>query len=202
MKKLMSFAVMMLSAMTASAQQKVGKFSVAPKVGLQLSTVTKIDNSKMKLGSVAGADFNYQVAEKFAVSAGLFYSMQGCKYDFTEKDGSKIDANVMLEYINVPIMAQYYVIPGLALKAGVQPGFNVKHKIKTESGKVSVEGDIDNFKSFDLSIPLGASYQFGDFMVEARYNLGLTKLYDSTDGKSRKNSVFQVTFGYVIPFGK
>ena len=30
MKKLMSFAVMMLSAMTASAQQEVGKFSVAP----------------------------------------------------------------------------------------------------------------------------------------------------------------------------
>ena len=71
----MIFAVMMLSAMTASAQQEVGTWSVTPKVGINLAKVTDANDASMQVGLVAGADLNYQIAEKFAVSAGVFYSM-------------------------------------------------------------------------------------------------------------------------------
>ena len=50
-------------------------------------------------------------------------------------------------------------------------------------------------KKFDLSIPLGLSYEFSDFVIDARYNLGLTKIAEDMDGK---NSVIMLTVGYKI----
>ena len=58
--------------------------------------------------------------------------------------------------------------------------------------------DTDGMKKFDLSIPLGLSYEFDDFVIDARYNLGLTNIYDS-DNVKVKNSVIMLTVGYKIP---
>ena len=195
MKKVMILAVMMVATLTASAQQAVGTWSVTPKLGMNLATVTNADDAKMKFGLVAGADLTYQIAQPFAISVGAFYSMQGAKGDESEL-GLKVDESVNLDYINVPIMANIYVVPGLAIKAGIQPGFNVKHKAKVEAKGESYEQDIPDFKSFDFSIPLGLSYEFSDFVIDARYNLGLTDLIEDAKGK---NSVMQFTVGYKIP---
>ena len=194
MKKLLILAVVALASLTASAQQGVGTWSVTPKVGFNLATVTDSD-AGMKFGVVTGADLTYQLAEKFALSAGAFYSMQGAK---DKDDGATFTSK--LDYINVPLLASYYVIPGLAIKVGLQPGFNLSHKTKVEYQGHSSEEDIPTFKSFDLSIPIGASYEFNDFVIDARYNFGLTKLVDQP-GNSSKNSVIQFTVGYKISLG-
>ena len=51
------------------------------------------------------------------------------------------------------------------------------------------------FQKFDLSIPVGLSYEYEDFVLDARYNIGTSKLIKS-DPDSSKNSVFQLTIGY------
>ena len=183
MKKLMMIAAMMIAAVTVNAQV-AGKAYLKPMVGATLATVTKNDND-MKFGLVAGAEVGYMCTDNFGLTAGLLYTQQGAKVEGTKNN---------LEYINVPVLANVYVAPGLALKAGVQVGFLTKAKA----------GGID-FKEVcnktDFSIPLGASYEFGDFVVDARYNLGLTKLgkKEYTDSKG-KNSVIMLTLGYKIPF--
>jgi hypothetical protein len=108
-------------------------------------------------------------------------------------------------------MAQYYVIPGLAIKAGIQPGFLVraKQKYDYENGGIAIhtDGDIkDGCKKFDFSIPVGISYEYKSFVLDARYNIGLTKVYKDIDAdaaellgisnKTCRNSVFQITLGY------
>lgn len=75
----------------------------------------------------------------------------------------------------------------------------MKHKVKADTDGISEEADLSDFKSFDLSIPLGLSYEISDFVIDARYNLGLTKIIDNGDAKN-KNSVIQITVGYKIPF--
>lgn len=50
----------------------------------------------------------------------------------------------------------------------------------------------DAIKGFELSIPVGLSYEISDFVIDARYNFGVTKV---AEGDS-KNSVFQFTVGY------
>lgn len=111
--------------------------------------------------------------------------MQGCKVD---------DATVKLDYINVPLLANVYVAKGFAVKLGLQPGFKVNYKYSADG--VSVDGDkLLKANGVDLSIPVGVSYEYQNFVLDGRYNFGVTKVFDA-DGTKDKNSVFQITLGY------
>lgn len=185
MKKLFVLAVVaLMTTVSASAQQMF----IKPMAGATLATLRGSDvsdNAKMKVGLVGGAEFGYNFTEQFGVTAGLLYAMQGAG----NKDDS--DLNLKMDYLDIPILANYYVIPGLAIKAGVQPGILVSAKVDGHDYK-------DLYKKLDVSIPIGASYEFSDFVIDARYNLGMTKLYDKGDAKAY-NSVIMVTLGYKIP---
>ena len=200
MKKLMMIAAMMVATLSANAQVEVGQVYLKPMVGATMAKMTGGD-MKMKVGLVGGAELGIKVAEPFDVTAGVLCMMQGGK----NKDTDLLkDASSTLTYLNVPIMANFYVLPGLALKAGVQPGFLLANKTKwsdNESGKW-VDYDTtskDNMNKFDLSIPMGISDEVSNFISDARYNLGLTKVGKNTDISS-KNSVIMLTLGYKIPF--
>lgn len=194
-KTLFTVLFVALAAVSASAQNMF----VKPMVGGTLSTFTgDAENVKMKLGFVGGAEFGYMIAPEFAVTAGVLASMQGAK---SKDDAEWKDYKTTLTYLNIPVLANYYVAPGLAIKAGVQPGFMLSRK--TTYTDVTTNHDVeftdtDGMKKFDLSIPLGLSYEFDDFVIDARYNLGLTNIYDS-DNVKVKNSVIMLTVGYKIP---
>ncbi|MDY4410485.1 MAG: porin family protein [Prevotella sp.] len=190
MKKLLCAALMLFAASTATfAQHEVGSFTLQPKVGINVATLTDADGSDPRIGLAAGAELEYQATDLFSISAGAIYSQQGCKY---EEGGVK--TTTKLDYINVPILANVYVVKGLAVKLGVQPGFNVNSSIKAKAGGKSGEADFDA-KSVDFSIPVGLSYELPTvpLVIDARYNWGLTKVMDGADSK---NSVFQFTVGY------
>ena len=53
---------------------------------------------------------------------------------------------------------------------------------------------MDDVKSIDLSIPVGISYDFGGLVLDARYNFGISKIFDYDD--DLKNLAFQLTIGY------
>lgn len=190
MKKMFLAAAMMLTSVATFAQNAVGQITIQPKVGLNIANVTDADDADARIGLAAGAEFEYGVTDMISVSAGLVYSMQG--YKFSE---GNVDTTVKLDYLNVPILANVYVAPGLAVKLGVQPGFKLSSKTKIEGSGVSIEGesDDDGVKGFDLAIPVGVSYQYQNIVLDARYNWGVTKVYDGGDSK---NSVFQITLGY------
>ena len=179
MKKFMMMVAMAFATLTASAQAEAGTLTLKPLVGINVANITNSD-ADAKVGLAAGAELGYQLNESFAVTAGAIYSMQGAK-----NDGYKLN----LDYINIPILANYYITKGLAVKAGIQPAFKVKSEAKADV--VSV--DMDGFKSFDLSIPVGLSYEISDFVIDARYNWGMTKVLEGFDNK---NTVFQFTVGY------
>lgn len=182
MKKLMIIAIMIVAAVSAKAQNEAGQASIKPMAGINLATMTKADHTKMRVGLAAGLEFEYGVSDNFGVSAGVLYSMQGVKSKGSDKP-------LKLDYINIPVLANYYIAPGFAIKAGVQPGFNVQKKY----------GDtkIDHVKGFALSIPMGLSYEFSNLVLDARYNLGVTKAFRDEDSK---HSYFSITLGYRIPF--
>lgn len=190
MKKMFLTAAMMLASVATFAQNAVGQITIQPKVGLNIANVTDADDVDARIGLAAGAEFEYGVTDMIGVSAGLVYSMQG--YKFSE---GNVDTTVKLDYLNVPILANVYVAPGLAVKLGVQPGFKLSSKVKMEGSGTSIEGesDDDGVKEFDLAIPVGVSYQYQNIVLDARYNWGVTKVFDDGDSK---NSVFQITLGY------
>ena len=203
MKKIILLAVV---AMMATVSVNAQRTFVKPMVGATFSKFTSVDDSKFKVGAVGGMEVGYYVSDPFAVSAGLLVSLQGCAI----KDNEYIkDLKSTVTYLNIPILANYYVAPGFAIKAGIQPGFLLGQKTK---GSEKFEGRWEDFedseteglKKLDISIPIGFSYEFSNIVIDARYNLGLTKIIDDRDilddyDKS-KNSVFMLTLGYKISF--
>lgn len=187
MKKIMLVAALMLSSVATFAQHAVGSFNLQPKVGVSIANVTEFKGTDPRVGLVAGLEGEYQATDIVSVSAGVLYSMQGAKGDW----GNLIDATNRLDYINVPIMANVYVVKGLAVKLGVQPGFNVSNKISANN-----RATFDNLvkaQSVDVAIPVGVSYEYNNFQLDARYNWGVSKAYKFDKAK---NSVFQITLGY------
>ena len=195
MKKVLFVAAMMFSSVATFAQHAVGSFNLQPKVGVNIANLTEIKESDPRIGLAAGVEGEYQAGDIFSLSAGVLYSMQGAKQEFSVLNQT-FKRTYKLDYINVPIMANVYVTKGLAVKLGVQPGFLVsstnKSEAKTFLGTGSATNDI-KAKSVDFSIPVGISYEYNNFQLDARYNWGLTKVFENFKDK---NSVFQITLGY------
>lgn len=191
MKKLMMIAAMMLMSVGAFAQNEVGQITLKPMAGINISTITSADNAESKVGLIAGAEAEYGVAENIGVTFGALYSMEGCKSD---------DVKFLLDYINIPVLANYYVTKGLALKAGAQLGINVRHKASDGDNSLDINdffnsiGADTKVQTINVSIPVGASYEYENFVFDARYNIGLTKIFKNTD--NGRNSTFMFTIGY------
>jgi hypothetical protein len=204
MKKLFTIVALVAVALSAQAQYEEGDITIQPKVGMTISNITDGDKSKINLAY--GVEFERFFTDQFSASLGVMFTDQGCKYEIYSADGAgnvSDDMKLDIYYGTLPIMANYYVLPGLALKAGIQPAFRVKAKIKYKGEKVDFDNYIDTmFKgegnklnTFDLSIPVGLSYEFKGITLDARYNFGVTKLISNTD-KGIYNKVFIMTLGY------
>lgn len=193
MKKLFFIAVMALASVAAFAQNEVGHISIQPKIGLNFASLTNYGgDANCRVGFVIGAEAEYQVSNKFSVAGAMLYSQQG-----TDATAGNATGTIKLDYINVPIIANIYAVGGLALKLGIQPGFAVNKKIKAMASGESVETGLGvygvDINTFAFSIPIGASYEYNNFVLDARYLWGLTKI---ASGSNCKNSVFQITLGY------
>jgi opacity protein-like surface antigen len=193
MKKMMMMAVLAIVAMTASAQNTLrdnGTFTLQPKVGLGIGYLSGdwtmpagVDN-KSRVGVVAGVEGEYYVNEWFSAALGVNYAQQGWKFD---GGGSK---TTKLDYLNLPITGNFYVAQGLALKTGVQFGFLLSAKEESTDVK-------DAFESLNVSIPIGISYEISNFILDARYNVSLTKANkNSTSDNKWRSDLIQITVGY------
>ncbi|MBR5687778.1 MAG: porin family protein [Prevotella sp.] len=182
MKKLFLMAAMALISLGASAQHAVGGLTLQPQVGLSLATVTKTDDTSLKAGLMAGAELEYQVTDMLGLAAGVNYSMQGTARDHTD--------NLNLDYVNIPLRAKVYVAPGFSINGGIQLGFMASAKVDGKDWS-----DVYD-KTFDLSLPIGASYEYQNIVFDARYNFGLTGVSGNKLMDDQKNSVLQFTVGY------
>ena len=193
-------ATVLLLSLCANAQNAVGCWSLQPKAGINLATMTNDDDAKTRVGLVAGAELEYQVSPLLSISAGALYSQQG-----SDSDIQGVSGTLKMDYVNVPVLANFYVIDGLAIKAGIQPGFLVNDKVKVSANGVSAEVGLEeaykaagfnaDISSFAFSIPMGISYEYRHVVLDVRYNLHLAKAI-SLGGESSKHSVFQITLGY------
>ncbi len=147
----------------------------------------------------------YRFSPKFAIAPEVVFAAQGGKetdkIDVEDVPGMvEAKGTFHTNYINVPLMLKFYATPAFSIDFGPQVGFNVYSKM-TASGKVGgleVKETFD-FKDMtntvDFGLGLGATYNLtNNAFVQARYNLGLTKVFDVEDSHE-KNGNLQVAFG-------
>ena len=185
--------VMATVAMTASAQNTLrdkGSFTLQPKAGVGIGTIagswTTIggEKDKARIGFVAGLEGEYYAADWFGLAVGLNYAQQGFKFEAEDyKETTKLD------YLNVPIVGNFYVAKGLALKTGFQFGFLMNAKLDSQDIK-----DLCNKVNF--AIPIGVSYEIENVVLDLRYNIGLNKTNKADNGNKARTDLIQITLGY------
>ena len=172
-RNFIAICCMLMITTSASAQKEAGEFSFIPRIGMTLANMSGMDfyydgvedreaKSKMKVGVTAGIDVEYQALPALGISLGAHYSLQGCRFSKTFAFNA---FNTNIHYLNFPLMANLYVGSGFALRAGVQMGVKLDEDATNDGF-----GQRDLFKSVDVSIPFGISYEYKNFILGARYN--------------------------------
>ena len=196
MKKLMMIAAMMAATVATNAQiLDRGDFVITPKVGMNISDISGAkDDVTNKFGIAAGVEGEYRFNDWLGMSAGVMYEQQGFR--------SKATKNVVTtEFVNVPVMAKFYIWKGLNAGAGIQTGFLTKAKYEGVDVKDAINKvDVGFISSVGYDFPFGLS-------VELRYTEGFT---DVVKGASpylkpnnrwetkNKNRTLQMAVGYKI----
>lgn len=176
-------------------------------------------NPKYKFGCVLGLEVQYQFSPTFGIISGLLYSLEGSKYSDTTMETETErwvvkDMSSDLHYLKLPLLLSMYIgRSSFQLKAGVQFGWLVKGKTSNTNEYYNNDGDgwvfdesrsgrvestsTSLFERFDLSIPIGVSYEYKHFVFEGRYNVGLRRVYKYV-GSSVRNSNIIFTLGYCL----
>ena len=182
MKKLLTIIATAFIALSVSAQSEAGSFTLQPNVGFTYTTATS-DWGKGTDGGfalTAGVEGMYMVNEKFGAALGV--NLTGYNTSVETRKDDVIYSNY---YFNFPVTANYYVAPGLAVKAGI--ALNLLSTAKRDGydeydyGFKSVKVK-DIYKSTFFSVPVGVSYEFNSFVFDARYNFGISKVANGHDG--------------------
>jgi hypothetical protein len=101
-------------------------------------------------------------------------------------------------YINVPVMLKYYVTPEFSIDFGPQVGFNVFNKVSHKNLSKSIDIK-DSTKPVDFGLGLGGTFNLTEnAFVQARYTMGLTKVFKDEDvigENNAKNGNVQIAFG-------
>ena len=237
MKKIITLLVAtLLSSMAATAQNKVGEFSIKPMAGINVSDIYADEEAdyNVKVGFTGGVEAEYGVTPWLGVSLGAIYSQQGAKIKASlsefgvNEEGRQVavllsmKGKLKADYINMPLLANFYIWKGLAVKTGVQVGFLVNDKMNVDAAMAGVAApDIDKITYVDLSkpstdnffssfsvegsdvcksvvlgIPVGLSYEYKGITLDARYYFGLTRMDDAEDDAPARNRCISITVGY------
>ena len=182
MKKLFTIT-MALIAFTISAQN----ITFGAKAGLNFASMAGDDADGLdgRTSFHLGVTAEIEMSDTFSIQPELLYSGQGYTADG--------DVTGKVDYINLPIMAKFYVADGISLEAGPQIGFLASAKADVDGESTDIK---DLLKSTDFALNLGAGYKLDSGLnFGLRYSMGLTDVPDG-DSDGFKHSVLQLSVGY------
>lgn len=190
MKKIILALTVVVSTFSLAQESKKSSstgVTFGAKAGLNISTINT-DDAKSKAGFYGGVFANIPVATVFSVQPEVMYSAMGAKTTYNS------EISLHLDYITVPVMFQYNILPEFYVEAGPQFGFAVNKKLKA----YGVSANIDEaYSGFDFGVGLGAGYYFmNKYGITARYVAGTSDIYKNNDYDAVKNSVFQIGLAY------
>lgn len=182
MKKLFTITLALL-AITISAQN----ITFGAKAGLNFASMSGDDADGLdgRTSIHLGVTAEIEMSDTFSIQPELLYSGQGYTADG--------DVTGKVDYINLPVMAKFYVGEGISLEAGPQIGFLASAKADVGGESTDIK---DALKSTDFALNLGAGYKLDSGLnFGLRYSMGLTDVLDG-DSNGFKHSVLQLSVGF------
>jgi hypothetical protein len=222
------YFILFLCITLSNAMLFAQKLTIMPKIGASISNVSisdellgDDDKPKVKIGITSGVGLEIQVNKWFAVQPELLFSQKGFRTEFSE-DGFESKSKNTLNYLELPILAKFkfdifyanigpYVAYGLGGNYSSEASF--QGDTMEESGKIKFGEMPDNYNgdnvyvdnAFDFGMLAGAGVKLGPVVLDLRYGLGFTNLFDDiedVDDEKFKNRTFQFTVGVPIALKK
>jgi hypothetical protein len=130
----------------------------------------------------AGAYVNVNFSEKMGITPEVLWTGLGSEID---------NVKFVCNYISVPVMLRYRIIPLISIEAGPQFGFLTSAEMDDVDYK-------DDMKSTDFGIAAGALVHLPlGFNGGVRYVAGLTDVSD-VDNLTIKNRTWQIYLGWTL----
>jgi outer membrane protein W len=220
MKKKILLVTMLGAACIAASAQTL---TVGPKAGINVSTLTNLEDLKPKAGFTAGGFLVYSFIENFGVGLDVLYSKEGAKYRYEISDGSnmvKYQYKADLNYLRLNVPLTYFFCKkenSLRPKIYAGPSLAFLLSAKNKSEVISASGNdvsaeegtttvTDNYKGTDFGALAGAgfNYKLAEatwLNFDASYHIGATDIpKDPEEGSDAvKNTGFAFTVG--VGFG-
>lgn len=183
MKKIIMAAVVLCSIVLVN-KTNAQSAAVGIKGGVNIANISDF-GSDARIGGHVGAFVHVQLDKNWCVQPELLYSSQGSKYNTV--DGER---TLALNYIQLPVMFQYFPVKQFYIEAGPQLGLLTNADIKNDNGnKASVN---DSYNKADVALNAGVGIKATPNLgFYARYNFGLTDI-TKNDNNTRKNDVGQI----------
>ena len=186
-KKVIFFSLLIAISISVNAQN-IFKFGLAG--GLNVSKITSDKDSKTLNGFHGGLISEFKLPIKLGFEADILYSTKGGVYDGFNTNLQPTDWNYIISYIDVPIVAKFYILKVMNIQAGPQFSYLL-------SGKYDGTDVKDDLKSIDMAIVAGLGLDVSKIHVAIRYNYGLTNISNLSNGDG-KNNVIQASLGFWI----
>ena len=199
--KLIAGTLMLVAAGAMNAQEASNAKDMSPsfgvKGGVNFATITsgndEFNSPDARTSFHVGAVGEFPIAEIFSVQVEALYSGQG--FEISDNNGiNDQKVEYQLDYLNIPVLAKFYLFEGFSLEAGPQIGFVVNEEV--DFRPLDDAGDIEreDAESVDFGVAAGLTFQTDmGLFASGRYNLGLTDIYNDAN---IQNSVFQISLGY------
>ena len=220
MKKLKLSLIVAFVAMASIVGAQSASLSI--KGGLNMSNFygDNLNDKNMKPGFHIGVGADLEFIPNISLQTGLFFSTKGAKYtyDFPVDFVDDAEFSITANYLQLPIHIAYKidVAPGtkLVLHAGPYIAYGIGGKRKIDSaftddlkpilGKQEINTfDKDfGYKPFDYGVGLGVGAEFGVFLVDLGWDMGLSniarelKVGQTSYGQKVKNQSAYLSIGY------
>jgi len=177
--------------------------SFGVKGGANIATISKErswDDTNARLGYYVGAYMHAPINNIFSIQPEVLYNSVGVKYE-----NGRASHTLGLDYISVPIMFQFELIPKFYVEAGPQMSFLIGNSDRNKMDDVVTikkYRNNSNYNNFDLSGGVGLGFRINNITIGARYLVGFTDIKKSgsttwsNDDKQLRNNALQIGLQY------
>ena len=153
-----------VSFLTADAQNAIGV-----KGGINIASLSEF-SGRSRISGHGGVFLHHTINKNWCFQPELLFSGEGQKYF-----SNGVEHTLALDYLQLPLMIQYYPVPNVYLEAGPQIGVLISAQDKVDGfdePHANVKGD---FSSAQVALGVGIGLKASEKIVfYGRYNFGLT----------------------------
>lgn len=199
----------------SSAQAQKQRWSFGPRIGTNVSRINGGYGSKYVSGFSGGLFLMYSNVSHFGISADVLYSQRGGKYDYmATPEGSHYMYTQRLNYIDVPILARYFLTLDGKFRPNIFAGGSANFLLNAKQKNLSIndqkmdDRDVkEYYTNVDLGIVVGLGLNFEvaqgrRVLLDVRYQPGLVAIQQASDPTDVRNSTLSFLLSYGFGVGK